>query len=307
MALELANGVPDYRGSLIPNLYTKYMIKVYYDSDPLPKITNSNGVGELKTMGDRVTFRIDPDFAVNDYAKGAGVTYPEKEVTTLDLVVDKSYSLTFKTHDYTKVQTDIKNYAQEWARNGNDAMATKVGKDFFTNMIAEVPAANTGNTAGAVSSQFDLGSLATPIELTTSNVMRTLLRAETVLREQNAKQMDRWMVVPPSFALELRDSDLRQADKMGDSKSVIREAAGYIGSIAGFHIIQSNWLPRSGATQYAFFGQKEAIAFAMQYQKAEWLRDKEDAYDYYRTFSLCGYKAIKPEALGCIIFNTPNA
>ena len=142
-----------------------------------------------------------------------------------------------------------------------------------------------------------------------------LFRSSGVLDEQNIPETDRWLIIDPYTRNLLMQSNLAQAQFMGDSQSMVRN--GKIGTIDRFTVYVSNNLPKGaasgkmtsgdgsetiGATHSAarrllIAGHKAAFSFASQITKTEQVRNPYDFGDYIRSLNVFGFKVVKPEAL----------
>ena len=173
----------------------------------------------------------------------------------------------------------------------------------------DVPAANQGATAGAISGGYNLGTATAPVALTAANVLATLTALAGALDEQNIPETDRWLVIDPLTRQILMQSNLAQAQFMGDDKSMVRN--GKIGMIDRFTVYVSNQLPKAAATQDYFgaaaagtakrrlilAGHKSAVTFASQMTKMETVRNPSDFGDYIRGLNVYGWKTIIPTGL----------
>jgi hypothetical protein len=159
-------------------------------------------------------------------------------------------------------------------------------------------AANTGLTAGAISSSYNMGTLAAPVQITKSNVLEYIIDAMTILDEQNVPESGRWLVIPSWMANLIKKSDLKDASLTGDGTSVLRN--GRIGMIDRATLYLSNNLYSSSSVYYIPFGTNHGITFASQLTKMESLRAESTFGDLVRGLNVYGFKVIKPEALGLI-------
>ena len=168
-----------------------------------------------------------------------------------------------------------------------------------------------------------MGTDTAPVTLTTSNVLQKILEMASILDEQNIPESDRWLVLDPYTRSLLMQSNLAQAQFMGDSTSMVRN--GLIGAIDRFKVYVTNQLPKaiagsntpwlsgdgseksitsiSGLKSRAIIaGHKSALTFASQITKMETIRNPNDFGDYIRSLNVYGFKVVKPEALAlCIV------
>ena len=162
------------------------------------------------------------------------------------------------------------------------------------------------------SANINLGATGAPIQVTSANVLSTILNMGQVLDEQNVPEDGRWLVIPAWMAAVIKSSELRQAYLTGDSQSPLRN--GKIGMIDRFTVYVSNNLSKvtdlgadatAGGTganaDYASWhimaGTRDAISFASQITNVETLRSQSTFGNIMRGLNVYGFKVTKPEAL----------
>jgi hypothetical protein len=135
----------------------------------------------------------------------------------------------------------------------------------------------------------------------------------SVLDEANVPETDRFLVMSPIERQILMQSNLAQAQFMGDASSILRN--GKIGMIDRFTVYVSNLLPRAQAGQdwmgaaaagtakrHALMaGHKSAITFASQIAKVESLQNPNDFGNLVRGLNVYGYKVVNAPALTTMI------
>ena len=152
-----------------------------------------------------------------------------------------------------------------------------------------------------MSSSFNLGATGAPVQLDKLTIIDTITGLGTVLDEQNAPEMGRYVVLPPWACHMIKNSELKDASLAGDGTSILRN--GRIGMIDRFEIYMSNLLDvvTDGGTPVTnmIFGQKKGLTFASQLTENEGPMRSPDFFgDLYRGLQVYGYKVIKPEAFG---------
>lgn len=179
-----------------------------------------------------------------------------------------------------------------------------------------------GEKAGRESNAYNMGTDDAPVALTGANIIDKITAMSTILDEANVPQEGRFLVISPQERHILMQSNLAQAQFMGDQKSIIRN--GKIGTIDRFTVYVTNQLPRalagktwnnttawtdpnppaSGTSSKAavarhliFAGHKSGITFASQFTKTETLRNPQDFGDLVRGLNVYGSKVIKGDAL----------
>lgn len=304
MPVSRAAGYPDYTNSgtsrFIPEIWSGKMVVKFYKSTCLSEISNTDYEGEIKDVGDTVIIRSTPTIAINDYYKGQKLSYETPESTPVELLIDKAKYWAFGCDDIDVYQADIK-LLENWSMDAAEQMKIGIEENVWDNIYDDMSSSNTGATAGAISSSFDLGASTAPVQVTKANVLDYIIDCGVVLDEQNVPETDRWFVIPAWMAGLIKKSDLKDASLTGDSQSPLRN--GRIGMIDRFTLYSSNTLYSVTDTvpcYYSMFGHKSALTFASQITKTEQLRAESTFADLVRGLQVYGYKVIKPEALGTL-------
>jgi len=204
----------------------------------------------------------------------------------------------------------------------NDAakqMKINIDKDVLYSTFNQGDAANQGATAGAISGGYNLGIDTAAITLTASNILSSITALSSVLDEANVPETDRWLVITPTERQILMQSNLAQAQFMGDASSVLRN--GKIGQIDRFTVYVSNLVPRGAAgktwmnpntgtdatsasavKRHAIIaGHKSAITFASQIAKVESLQNPNDFGTLVRGLNVYGTQVAQPKGLALLV------
>ena len=282
----------------VPVIFSGKLLTKFYAASTLAAISNTEYEGEIKKYGDTVKIRETPDITIRDYKKGQILSNEQPESTSIELLIDKGKYWSFVTDDVDDVQTDIKDYVSRWTADASKQMVITVETGVFVELGSQAHADNLGAAAGAISSGYNLGSVAVPVVITRTNIVEQIVNCGAVLDEQNIPDDGRFIVIPVWMSALLKTSDLKQAYLTGDSTSPIRN--GLIGSIDRFNIYVSNLLYRPSYT-YVPFGHTKALTFATQITKTK-VQDNPDGFGMlYRGLQVYGYKVILPEAFGMAV------
>jgi hypothetical protein len=324
MAVAVAspfNTSPAYSGTFIPVLWSGRLNAKFYTASLFGEITNTDWQGEIGALGDKITINNIPDVTINTYTVGSGLSYQVPTPAIVELTIDKAKYFAFQVNDILEYQSKP-NLMDTFSNDASMQMKVAVDSNVLYNTWANGAAANKGATAGAKSSSYNLGTDAAPISLTAANVLATLTSLSGVLDEQNIPETDRWLVIDPVTRQLLMQSNLAQAQFMGDSSSMVRN--GKIGVIDRFATYVSNNLPKAIAgtatpwlsgdgtensitslsdlkRRVIIAGHKSAISFASQMTKVETVRSTTDFGDYVRGLQVYGFKVVKPEALAVAV------
>ena len=301
-------------GSFIPTLWSAKLNQKFYKATVFGEIANTSYEGEISGMGDKVVINNRPDITINDYQVGTSLSYQVPTPSTVELPIDRAKYFAFQVNDVVAHQSQPR-LMDMFSDDASMQMKISIDSSVLLGTATkqgiwnDVPAANQGATAGAISGGYNLGTATAPVALTAANVLATLTALAGVLDEQNIPETDRWLVIDPLTRQILMQSNLAQAQFMGDDKSMVRN--GKIGMIDRFTVYVSNQLPKAAATQDYFgataagtakrrlilAGHKSAVTFASQMTKMETVRNPSDFGDYIRGLNVYGWKTIIPTGL----------
>lgn len=309
------NTTPSYSGSFIPTLWSSKLNAKFYKATVFGEIANTNWEGELKGLGDKITINNIPTMTINAYSAGTSLSYEAPTPSTLTLSIDKGKYFAFQINDVLAYQSQIK-LMDTFSNDAAMQMKISIDSTVLYNTFSGAAAANKGATAGAQSGGYNLGTDSAPVTLSASNVLSVITSLSAVLDEQNVPETDRWLLIDPATRQLLMQSNLAQAQFMGDSTSILRN--GRIGQIDRFTVYVSNNLPRgaaaktwasgdgtegnaTGSTEVKrralIAGHKSAISFASQMTKVETVRNPNDFGDFIRGLNVFGYVVSKDTSL----------
>lgn len=306
------NTTPAYSGTFIPAIWSAKMNAKFYAASVYAAIANTDWQGEISGLGDKVIVNNIPTIAVSDYTIGQNLNYQVPTPNTVELLIDKAKSFAFAVHDVLEYQSKP-NLMDTFSNDASEQMRVAIDAQVLLRTFDQGAAANKGATAGVRSGAFDMGTDSAPITLTGSNVLQKILEMASILDEQNVPETGRWLVIDPLTRTLLMQSNLAQAQFMGDATSPVRN--GLIGKIDRFDIYVSNQLPQAAAGQdflgaaqggaakrrAIIAGHKTGLTFASQMTKTETLRNPNDFGDLVRGLQVYGFKVIKPESMALLL------
>jgi len=298
MAYPTSPGHPSYSGNFIPEIWSGKLIENFYDASVLSAISNTSYEGEIKSLGDTVNIRGTPTITVRSYTKGQTLTVEQPEKAKLQLLIDKGEYFACIEDDVDKVQTDI-NMMDTWSKDASERMKLAIDARVLTDLLPDVSANNKGTSAGRITGNLNLGSSGSPIAITSSNVVTTIIDIGTALDEANAPESDRFIVIPAKMAGYLKASDLKSALITGDSTSPLRN--GRVGMVDRFTVYISHNLNVSSGKFSVIAGHKMGFTFASQMTEMESLRAESTFGNIIRGLQVYGYKVVKPEALAVAV------
>ena len=307
------NTNPAYSGTFIPQVWSAKLQAKFYDASTFASISNTDYQGEIKSQGDKVIIRTVPTLSINAYTAGSPLNYEVPTTSNIELNVDKGYYFGFQVNDVLEHQADI-NLMETFSNDASEQLRTTIDRECLLATFNQCDAANMGATAGRISAAFNLGTDTAPLALAAANILQTITALSTVLDEQNVPNDGRFLVISPLDRQILMQSNLANAQFIGDSQSILRN--GRIGVIDRFEVYLSNLLP-SARANYAWdnttadagkakrrailAGHKSAITFASQITKTETLRNPTDFGDVVRSLQVYGRKVIVPKALALAV------
>lgn len=315
------NTNPPYSGNFIPAVWSAKLNAKFYAASVYGEIANTNWQGEISGMGDKVIIHTAPTLTVSNYTVGTSLSYAVPTPDVQEMVIDKGKYFAFQIADVLEFQSKP-NLLDMFSTDAAEQMRIAIDSQVLYNTFSQGAAANKGATAGVKSASYDLGTDDTPITLTPSNVLQKILEMASVLDEQNVPESDRWLLIDPLTRSLLMQSNLAQAQFMGDATSTVRN--GKIGTIDRFTVYVTNQLPKAIlATNSPWLsgdgsensitstgdvkrraivaGHKSAITFASQITKMETVRNPNDFGDFIRSLNVYGFKVVKPEALSLLV------
>lgn len=298
MAFAVSSGRPDYTGNFIPEIWSGKLIENFYDATVLAAISNTDYEGEIRSMGDTVNIRTTPEITIKTYVKGQTLAVENPDKAKLQLVIDKGEYFACVEDDVDQVQSDIA-LMDQWSKDASERMKIKIDERVLTDVLTDVDSNNKGATAGRISGDINLGVAGTPVAVSSSNVIDTIINMGTVLDEANAPEQDRFMIIPAKMAGYIKQSDLKDASITGDGSSPLRN--GRLGMIDRFTLYVSHNLYKSGSEFSVIGGHKMGFTFASQMTNMETIRSETTFGNIIRGLQVYGYKVVKPEALATAV------
>lgn len=297
MAFPLSLGLHELSGSWKPGMFSQNVLVKYYKTGSVPLISNTNWVGEIKKMGDKVTIRSRGNVTVRDYVDGQTLVRDHLNPGSQDLLIDKGKTTSFGITSIEAKQVDLPMdtiHVDDASRN----LGLKIDAEILQSVTFDVHAANTGATAGKESGTVNLGASGAALVPTDANILDIIVATGLVLDEQQVPPDGRWLVVPHWFYARIKTSDLKDASLAGDGTSILR--TGNVKLINDMTIIKSsNLLQTPAQTAWsALFGHKDALTFAAQMTESRVLPNFHTFGLVYDSLTVYGFKVVKPEAIG---------
>ena len=297
----VAAGHRDYRGLLVPEIWSPRVLNNHYETEVLTEIANTDYQGEIQSQGDTIHIRRGPNITVREYQIGQTLDTEVPEVTKTQLVIDRGFYWNFLVEDVDKAQSDL-DYMKMWTADAGKKLTESVNEVVLGETYTDVDANNTGAEAGAKTGYFNLGEAGSPVDITAANVIGKVSEWAAVLTENKAPDENRWAVIPPWFEQTIYESPYNQALIQGGDTELYRK--GYIGEIAGFKLFRSNQLAMvadgDDTVTNIIFGQKEALTFAAQLTESETMRAESQFGTKARGLHVFGFKVVQPTCMGLL-------
>jgi hypothetical protein len=292
--------------NFIPELYSKKVLRNFYENTIFADITNTDYEGEIKNQGAKVIIRKTPELTVNPYTIGEELTYEVPVKDSTELNIDQAFYTAFQIEDVEKVQSDVE-MVNMFAKDASERVKIEVSREVLAYMSLLPAATNQGATAGAISADIDLGlilGVGASVTIDETNAIKKIVQLNQVLDEANIPSEGRWLTLPAWYCALLKLGDLRRVDVTGDSTGVIRN--GLIGTVDNTMIYKTNGLltATDGDTDlstYVMCGTKEAASFAAQVTKTDTLKIQNAFGEYWRSLFVYGRAIVQDTAFASMV------
>jgi len=304
-------GTP-YSGSFIPALWSGKLAQKFYSATVFGEIANTDWQGDISGIGDTVIINTIPTVTINNYQIGQNLNYEIPAPSTIQLVINKGKYFGVNVNNVLELQAKPK-LMDMFTNDAAMQMKIKIDTDVLAGTFNGGAATNQGAAAGKISGGYNLGTDTAPVTLTAANILQNITALSSVLDEANVPETDRWLIITPTERQILMQSNLAQAQFMGDGQSVLRN--GRIGMIDRFTVFVSNLTPRAAAgkdwagvtsagtaKRHAIMaGHKSGITFAAQIAKVESLQNPNDFGTLVRGLNVYGYQIAQADAIALLV------
>jgi len=307
MSVPTVPGYPDYTqagtNKNIPWAFSKKTIIKFYDSSVVPQITNTDYEGEVKGQGDKVVINTVPDIAISKYQKGSTINWQLAESPAVELTVNRAIQFAFKMDKIDMHQFLLKNYMDICAQDAAEQQKIYIDTEYLGAVYADANAYNKGIAAGRKSGAYNLGTTASPVAITKTNIIDLLINLGGVADEQNWHEANRFVVLPSWMAVLLKQSDLKDASMTGDGRSTLR--TGRLGMLDRWTLYGTNLYTSVFDTpNYCYnvlFGHKSGVCFVSQMVETEYFDKLETTFGKgMKGLQVYDWKVTKPESLGVL-------
>lgn len=216
--------------NFIPEVWSARLLEHLDNTHVYAALLNRDYEGEIRGMGDTVHINQIGDITIYDY-DGSDLPDPENlDGTQQDLVIDQGKAFNLQIKDIDNIQSCPKlmdKAIERAAYKMNDDI------DAYLGLLL----------AGGVAAANVIGSVASPVSLTSSTAYTNLVDLGTKLSEANVPQEGRWAVLTPAvYGLLLKD-DRFVSYGTDPNRDALQN--GRVGRAAGFEIYVSNNAPHT--------------------------------------------------------------
>jgi len=304
MSVPAAPGTPQLADvGAIMKAFEKRFNTDYRRNTLIAKVTTGRYYEGVLKQGHEVSVVNLPEFTSRTYTKNSRnreIDFPIMAETVM--TVNRARDLLVGIDAIDKKQTHLLLEPAYMDKMGY-TFDKDVDTEFWADIVSQAATGNFGNSAGVISGNCPLGTTASPIAVTSANVVSLYSLARQVMEEQGSdnKGQGLWMVGPAYLRYALMNSDLKNASLSGDPRSILR--SGEIGLIDQFRTFASNLLPAG----YLLAGNMDAISYISQLRNMAMISGEESEYDHINKLKglfVYDWKVRKPE--GLVVFEVTD-
>lgn len=261
--------------NFIPELWSARLLQSLEKTHVAANLVNRDYEGEIRQQGDTVHINMIGAITVRDYTKGSDIVAPE-ELSTTDqtLVISQAKYFNFQIDDVDAAQVAGSLMDSALARSAyalKDAADSYILKTIADGLLTE----NTIGSSAAVA-------------LTKDNIYENIIKLRLILDRNNVPLEGRTIVIPPeAYALLLQDSRFVSGDIGSEALR-----SGYIGSVAGFEIYESNNCSKSDSTYTITAQVRSACTYAEQIVETGAYRPEKRFADAVKGLHVYGAKVV---------------
>lgn len=274
--------------TFVPKVWSARILESLDKTLVYANLFNRNYEGEIAAYGDTVHINSVGDVTVKTYTKNTDIADPDTLTTTESLlVIDQAKYFNIGIDDVDKAQARAELLQTASARVGYSY------GDIIDKWLASLLKAGT--------IVKDLGTDATPLQVTEANAYNYMVKMKTALDKAKVPTMGRGIVVPPEFeGYMLLDSRFASSSDAGNERLV----NGVVARAAGFDIYVSNNVPNTSGAKYKIVATTaDQGTFAQQVLETEAYRPQKRFGDAVKGLNVYGAKVLRPETIAVATVN----
>jgi|GEM_PF-370780 len=264
-----------YAKAFIPELWDASIMRTLEDNLVLKKICNLAPTKKIQKYGDTIYYSGLADPTVTDYT--GSLTYETLQDEQIPLLIDKQKSYAFKVTDIEQAMANVDLKGSQ-AERAAYMLKDACERDVFQNVINDAGAGTvTDNTCDS------------------ATILGDIALAAQKLYEQNVKDNNMWMVIPPWVMIKL---------KLAGVAFSINEGINGKGGMQwtrdlGFDVFVTNTVYNSATTPTSecLAGSYQSIGFAEKLMKSRAIELEDSFATGLSGLLVYGYKVLKPKEL----------
>lgn len=235
--------------NFIPELWSARLLNALENVHVAVNLVNRDYEGQIKKKGDTVHINTIGAVSVHDYTRNTDINEPEALETndeTLEISQAKYFNFQIDDVDAAQAAGELMDKAMKKSAYALSDLADK----YILKTLAD--GVDTANVIGGT----------TAVALTADNIYENIVKLRMLLDKANVPTEGRTLVIPPeAYALILQDARFTAG---GGAQAEKAARNGFIGTIAGFEIFESNNCAVDGSTFTVTAQSKNACTYAEQ-------------------------------------------
>lgn len=259
----------------IPELWSARLLNALEKVHVAVNLVNRDYEGQIRKKGDTVHINTIGEVTVHDYTKNADINDPEAlETTDQTLEISQAKYFNFQIDDVDAAQA-AGELMDKAMRKSAYALSDLADKYILKTLADGVDASNViGGT--------------TAVALTADNIYENIVKLRMLLDKANVPADGRTLVIPPeAYALILQDARFTAG---GGAQAEKAARNGFVGTIAGFEIYESNNCVNDGATFTITAQVRNACTYAEQIVETNAYRPEKRFADAVKGLHVYGAK-----------------
>lgn len=280
----------------IEEVWDGMFLERWYAESPIPRICNTKTLDKIKSVGQIINFRIEPEASVVPHVKDQPIAWQTMKADKRQISVDFAYSGAHRLDRQDKTQLGSLPVMQKIANSLTKKHAEKEAEVFFSSI-----GLMNFNPLNAV--DLSASAAITGTRGTVNYAISQIASMRTKFNRRRAPKKGRFLVVPPEVEELLIQSDQATFNINGEGNKKAIEDGEYGVRVCGFDIIVSEFVPGDGLSTATAFkclaGFNGAIGFGRQVTEMESGIKLQDYYgEGIRALNTFGFGPLYPDGIG---------